>query len=179
MFILWPYAGPCSNSLHQLYSRCSYVCIPMCPWKKSKVVNPEDVSAENTDTKREQDASEFRLPEYSESTTVLVGAVNFLKKPISIFVRLADACYLGNLIEINVPVRFLFVFLGPEEEQHRYKETGRSIAAMMSDKSFLSLAYQFKVCLNKEILVQSPLVAYSKFRLMHGFNLSQKILMLI
>ena len=151
----------------------------MCPWKKSKAVNPEDVSAENTDTKREQDASEFRLPEYSESTTVLVGAVNFLKKPISIFVRLADACYLGNLIEVNVPVRFLFVFLGPEEEQHRYKETGRSIAAMMSDKSFLSLAYQFKVCLNKEILVQSPLVAYSKFRLMHGFNLSQKILMLI
>ena len=46
---------------------------------------------------------------------------------------------------LNVPVRFLFVLLGPEDEQNKYHETGRSIAAMMSDKFFLSLVYNFKV----------------------------------
>ena len=48
-------------------------------------------------------------------------------------------------MEVNVPVRFLFVLLGPEDEQNKYHETGRSIAAMMSDKFFLSLVYNFKV----------------------------------
>ena len=97
-------------------------------------------------TPRDMDLAEFRLPEKSESTTVLVGSVNYLKHPISIFVRLAEGCLLGNLMEVNVPVRFLFVLLGPEDEQNKYHETGRSMAAMMSDKFFLSLVYNFQVC---------------------------------
>ena len=114
--------------------------------KKNENSSENGSIRESPDTTREMDLAEFRLPEKSESTTVLVGSVNYLKHPISIFARLAEGCLLGNLMELNVPVRFLFVLLGPEDEQNKYHETGRSIAAMMSDKFFLSSVYNFKVC---------------------------------
>ena len=38
-----------------------------------------------------------RIPEDSESTTVLIGSVDFLKKPIMAFVRLSEGRQLGKL----------------------------------------------------------------------------------
>ena len=99
----------------------------------------------NIAKKRESTVPGLRFPDMSESTTVLVGSVDYLKKPITAFVRLAHACFLGNLMEVDVPVRFIFVLLGPADDKNRYKEIGRSVAAMMSDKPFLESAYNFKV----------------------------------
>ena len=127
------------------FFRCPCVCMQVCHRRKESSSETGSIENENQ-AGRDVDLAEFRLPEKSESTTVLVGSVNYLKHPISIFARLAEGCLLGNLMEVNVPVRFLFVLLGPEDEQNKYHETGRSIAAMMSDKYFLSLVYNFKVC---------------------------------
>ncbi len=54
-----------------------------------------------------------KLPSDVEVTNVLVGQVDFLKKPISAFVRLANASILGDFTEVPVPTRFVFVLLGP------------------------------------------------------------------
>lgn len=135
----------CTEFTNVFYARCPCVCVQVCHNNHENPSNSRGTKRGTLATSRDMDLAEFRLPEQSESTTVLVGSVNYLKHPISIFARLAEGCLLGNLMEVNVPVRFLFVLLGPEDEQNKYHETGRSIAAMMSDKFFLSLVYNFKV----------------------------------
>jgi len=55
-----------------------------------------------------------KLPSDTEVTNVLVGQVDFLDKSISAFVRLANPSILGDLTEVPVPTRFLFVLLGPK-----------------------------------------------------------------
>ncbi len=75
-----------------------------------------------------------KIPEGAESLTVLVGGVHFLKQPIFVLVRLAQSHLLGNLTEVPVPVRFIFLLLGPCDGQLDYHEIGRSMATLMTDK---------------------------------------------
>ena len=74
-----------------------------------------------------------KIPEGAESITVLVGGVNFLKEPVVVFVRLAQSHLLGDLTEVPIPVRFLYLLLGPEQMLN-YHEIGRAMATLMSDK---------------------------------------------
>ena len=50
------------------------------------------------------------------------------------FVRLNEAVLLESVLEVPVPVRFLFVLLGPSQSNMDYHEIGRSISTLMSDK---------------------------------------------
>ncbi len=75
-----------------------------------------------------------KIPEEAESLTVLVGGVQFLKEPLVAFVRLAQSHLLGDLTEVPIPVRFLFLLLGPDDGQLDYHEIGRAMATLMSDK---------------------------------------------
>nr|XP_015217585.1 PREDICTED: band 3 anion transport protein isoform X2 [Lepisosteus oculatus] len=76
-----------------------------------------------------------------EATLVLVGAVEFLQKPTVAFVRLKEAVELDAMLEVNVPVRFLFVLIGPSQPNMEYHEIGRAISALMADRVFNSAAY--------------------------------------
>lgn len=66
--------------------------------------------------------------------TVPPGCVPFLEQPAAAFVRLNEAVLLESVLEVPVPVRFLFVMLGPNQTSTDYHELGRSIATLMSDK---------------------------------------------
>uniref|UniRef100_A0A8C9YPZ7 Anion exchange protein n=1 Tax=Sander lucioperca TaxID=283035 RepID=A0A8C9YPZ7_SANLU len=59
-----------------------------------------------------------KIPENAEATVVLVGSVDFLEQPTMAFVRLQEAVELESVLEVPVPVRFLFVLLGPPHHQH-------------------------------------------------------------
>ncbi|ELV10660.1 Anion exchange protein 2 [Tupaia chinensis] len=83
-----------------------------------------------------------KIPEDAEATVVLVGCVPFLEQPAAAFVRLSEAVLLESVLEVPVPVRFLFVMLGPNQTSTDYHELGRSIATLMSDKLFHEAAYQ-------------------------------------
>lgn len=50
------------------------------------------------------------------------------------FVRLQEAVELESVLEVPVPVRFLFVLLGPPTTSMDYHQIGRSISTLMSDK---------------------------------------------
>jgi hypothetical protein len=54
-----------------------------------------------------------KIPAGAEASNILVGEVDFLDKPLSAFVRLSQSVLLGDLTEVPVPTRFLFVLLGP------------------------------------------------------------------
>ncbi|EPY72637.1 band 3 anion transport protein [Camelus ferus] len=74
----------------------------------------------------------------SETTLVLVGRVDFLERPVLGFVRLKDPMQLEpkqeKLGQPAVPVRFLFVLLGPEAPNMDYTQLGRAAATLMSER---------------------------------------------
>uniref|UniRef100_A0AAY4DX23 Anion exchange protein n=1 Tax=Denticeps clupeoides TaxID=299321 RepID=A0AAY4DX23_9TELE len=82
-----------------------------------------------------------KIPEDAEATVVLVGSVDFLDQPTMAFVRLQEAVELDSVLEVPVPVRFLFVLLGPPSTSVDYHQIGRSISTLMSDKHFHEAAY--------------------------------------
>ena len=77
-----------------------------------------------------------KIPPGAQASNVLVGELDFLKKPVTAFVRLENACVLGNITEVPVPTRFIFLMLGPPGTPGRYHEVGRAIATLMSDEVF-------------------------------------------
>lgn len=105
--------------------------------------DPEN--AGRSEQKREKSDICNKIPANAQATTVMVGAHDKLSCTISAFVRLAGGCDLGNFAEVNIPVRFMFVLLGPEDGRIDYHEVGRSISTLMSDKIFLESAYQARV----------------------------------
>ncbi|XP_053569229.1 anion exchange protein 2 [Bombina bombina] len=82
-----------------------------------------------------------KIPEDAEASVVLVGCVEFLDQPTMAFVRLQEAVELDSVLEVPIPVRFLFVLLGPSTSNMDYHEIGRSISTLMSDKPFHEAAY--------------------------------------
>jgi sodium bicarbonate transporter 10 len=54
-----------------------------------------------------------KIPKDAEASNILVGELSELEKPLSAFIRLSEAVLLGDLTEVPVPTRFLFILLGP------------------------------------------------------------------
>lgn len=75
-----------------------------------------------------------KIPPGAEAANILVGEVEYLNHQIVAFVRLTKAQVLGDLTEVPVPTRFLFLLLGPMGNQNKFHEIGRSIATLMSDE---------------------------------------------
>uniref|UniRef100_A0AAQ5YJ45 Anion exchange protein n=1 Tax=Amphiprion ocellaris TaxID=80972 RepID=A0AAQ5YJ45_AMPOC len=82
-----------------------------------------------------------KIPKDAEAVIVLVGCVEFLEQPAMAFVRLNDAVLLESVLEVPVPVRFIFVLIGPSQSNVDYHEIGRSFSTLMSDKNFHEVAY--------------------------------------
>ncbi|XP_063744638.1 anion exchange protein 3 isoform X3 [Eleginops maclovinus] len=82
-----------------------------------------------------------KIPKDAEAVIVLVGSAEFLEQPAMAFVRLNEAVLLESVLEVPVPVRFIFVLLGPSQANVDYHEIGRSFSTLMSDKSFHEVAY--------------------------------------
>lgn len=83
-----------------------------------------------------------KIPPGAEASNILVGEVDFLEKTLSAFIRLNSATMMGNLTEVPVPTRFLFVLLGPSSSNSSFHEIGRAMATLMSDEVFHEVAYR-------------------------------------
>lgn len=91
-------------------------------------------SAVDENENRQESDVKSRIPEGAEATNVLVGTLDELEHPVLAFVRLAKGCHLEQMTEVSIPVRFLFVLLGPSDNGELYHQMGRSIATLMSDQ---------------------------------------------
>uniref|UniRef100_A0A8C2IVS3 Anion exchange protein n=1 Tax=Cyprinus carpio TaxID=7962 RepID=A0A8C2IVS3_CYPCA len=78
----------------------------------------------------------------AEASMVLVGALEFLERPTIAFVRLRDAVVLESALETLLPVRFIFILIGPTTTDMDYHECGRAMAALLADKAFNQAAFQ-------------------------------------
>ncbi|KAJ8686552.1 hypothetical protein QAD02_022346, partial [Eretmocerus hayati] len=83
-----------------------------------------------------------KIPPGAEASNILVGEVDFLEKTLSAFVRLSQASIMGDLTEVPVPTRFIFVLLGPSGGISSFHEIGRAMATLMSDEVFHDVAYK-------------------------------------
>ncbi|XP_018910915.2 sodium-driven chloride bicarbonate exchanger isoform X5 [Bemisia tabaci] len=83
-----------------------------------------------------------KIPPGAEASNILVGEVDFLSKPLSAFIRLKQGIFLGDLTEVPVPTRFMFILLGPMGGIGNYHEIGRAMATLMSDEVFHEVAYK-------------------------------------
>ncbi|XP_066250292.1 band 3 anion transport protein isoform X2 [Euwallacea similis] len=111
----------------------------------------EMYSASNEDIRRaKNDAILKKIPPEAQGACVLVGNVDFLEQPAIAFVRLAEAVVIPSLIEVNIPVRFIFILLGPKLSTIDYHEVGRSISTLMANQQFHNIAY--KADSRKELL---------------------------
>nr|XP_032647441.1 band 3 anion transport protein isoform X2 [Chelonoidis abingdonii] len=82
-----------------------------------------------------------KIAEDAEATLVLVGRAPFLDHPTLGFVRLKEAVELDLVLQVPVPVRFLFMVLGPDSPHISYHEIGRAISTMMAERGFRRDAY--------------------------------------
>ncbi|XP_062294423.1 solute carrier family 4 member 1a (Diego blood group) [Scomber scombrus] len=71
-----------------------------------------------------------------EASVVLSGVLSSLEKPVVAFVRLQDSVVMESTMECSVPVRFVFVLMGPSQNDMDYSETGRAMGALMADWVF-------------------------------------------
>ncbi|KAG8306698.1 Anion exchange protein 3 [Homalodisca vitripennis] len=99
-------------------------------------------SSEDLSKKAAKESILKRIPEGSEAAAVLVGAVDFLEQPTTAFVRLAEGVLIPTVTEVTIPVRFLFILLGPLDAELDYHEIGRSISTLMSNADFHTVAYK-------------------------------------
>nr|XP_061799791.1 anion exchange protein 3-like [Nerophis lumbriciformis] len=112
---------------------------PMYDPKQDKSLHP--VSPESHPAAARSLKLLAKIPRDAEAVIVLVGCVEFLEQPAMAFVRLNEAVLLESVLEVPVPVRFLFVLLGPSQSNVDYHEIGRSFSTLMSDKNFHEVAY--------------------------------------
>ncbi|XP_063712930.1 band 3 anion transport protein-like isoform X5 [Symsagittifera roscoffensis] len=87
---------------------------------------------------------EKRLPEGAEVANVWVGSVSFLKSPIMLFVRLAEGVIMSEVSEVRMPMRFIFILMGPVTKHlfmEDYHEIGRAMSTLMSYKDFREACY--------------------------------------
>uniref|UniRef100_A0A3B3Y1V2 Uncharacterized protein n=1 Tax=Poecilia mexicana TaxID=48701 RepID=A0A3B3Y1V2_9TELE len=78
----------------------------------------------------------------SSTCPPLVLHVGFLDRPFLAFVRLQEAVLLDSVLEVSVPVRFLFLLLGPPTASLEYHQIGRSVSTLMADQVFQEAAYR-------------------------------------
>ncbi|XP_036346957.1 electroneutral sodium bicarbonate exchanger 1-like, partial [Rhagoletis pomonella] len=83
-----------------------------------------------------------KIPLDAEASNILIGEVGFLETTLVCFVRLRKASFLGDLTEVPVPTRFIFVAMGGPDSQSNLLEIGRAMGTLMSDEIFHEVAYR-------------------------------------
>ncbi|XP_033728588.1 electrogenic sodium bicarbonate cotransporter 1-like [Pecten maximus] len=82
-----------------------------------------------------------KIPVGAEVLNILVGEVDALDSRLAAFVRLRNAKNLGNISEVPLPTRFLFIMLVPKNAFESSSEIGRCMGTLMTDPFFRETAY--------------------------------------
>jgi len=80
-----------------------------------------------------------KLPKNCEAANILIGQVDFLRQRVMALCRLETAATMGDLTEVAIPTRVVFLLLTPadtidEKEIWHASETARTLGVLFSDK---------------------------------------------
>uniref|UniRef100_A0AAX7USC0 Anion exchange protein n=1 Tax=Astatotilapia calliptera TaxID=8154 RepID=A0AAX7USC0_ASTCA len=73
---------------------------------------------------------------YIKMCVFLTGELDFLQKPAVAFARLSDSVVMESVLESSIPVRFIFLLVGPGHSGINYSESGRAMGALLADWVF-------------------------------------------
>merc|ERR1719239_403259 len=83
-----------------------------------------------------------KIPDGAEAANILVGELDCLKYQVCAMIRLVEGRNIGDITEVPIPTRFLFLLLGPPGSQNKNTEIGRSMSTIMVDEVFREVAYK-------------------------------------
>ena len=75
-----------------------------------------------------------KIPKDSEAASMMVGTMDCLSNFYVAFVRLLKSASIGQLTEVTLPTKFIFILLSPSGYKNEIQEIGRSISTMMIDE---------------------------------------------
>ncbi|MFH4977791.1 hypothetical protein AB6A40_004500 [Gnathostoma spinigerum] len=76
-----------------------------------------------------------------ELAQVFAGTLPTLTKTIFVMIRLTEQTVFCETSEESTPVRFIFIIIGPENNDVCYHEIGRAVSTLMVNKHFNAIAY--------------------------------------
>ncbi|XP_060562154.1 electrogenic sodium bicarbonate cotransporter 4-like [Ruditapes philippinarum] len=112
---------------------------------------PNNLSTPNTDTCPDSPSLAMgemnksfmkKIPSGSEVANLLVGEIPELDQIIAGFVRLKDSCNIGDITEVDLNTKFIFVVLGPKLHLGHCAEMCRCMATLFTDEIFRCVAYR-------------------------------------
>ncbi|VDM92420.1 unnamed protein product, partial [Litomosoides sigmodontis] len=74
-----------------------------------------------------------RLPIGTETAQIFVGVIPNLTKTYFVMLRLSEPATMPEILDGEIPLRFVVVILGPGQPDISYHEVGRSIATLMTN----------------------------------------------
>ncbi|XP_022322169.2 electroneutral sodium bicarbonate exchanger 1-like isoform X1 [Crassostrea virginica] len=106
--------------------------------------NIGDILADSASSAKLNQQFMKKIPDGAEAANILVGELDCLKYQITALVRFTEARSFGDLTEVPLPTRFIFLLLGPPGCQNKNVEMGRAMSTMMVDEVFREVAYRAK-----------------------------------
>ncbi|KAM3726769.1 Sodium-driven chloride bicarbonate exchanger [Dirofilaria immitis] len=94
---------------------------------------------------RENQLSSPRFKLEMMRSLIFVGVIPNLTKTHFVMLRLSEPTTMPEILDGEVPLRFVVVILGPSQPDVSYHEMGRSIATLMTNMEFNSVAYEANV----------------------------------
>ncbi|WAR09936.1 S4A8-like protein [Mya arenaria] len=85
-----------------------------------------------------------KIPPGSQVVNLLVGEVPELPKIIAAFVRLNDACNVGDITEVDLDTKFMFIIIGTKTHLGHCAEMCRCMATLFTDEFFRIVAFRCK-----------------------------------
>ncbi|KAK7507317.1 hypothetical protein BaRGS_00001252 [Batillaria attramentaria] len=85
-----------------------------------------------------------KIPDGAEAANILIGELEGLKYQVCAFIRLQDAKNIGDITEVPLPTRFMFVLMGPKGCLNKIHEVGRAMSTIMVDEVFREVAFKAK-----------------------------------
>ena len=74
---------------------------------------------------------------------MMLGGIPNLRHTLSFFVRLDEASSLGDLTEVTVPTKFIYLLFYPNDSSATpYQEMGRAMSTLLTDEAFGATAYR-------------------------------------
>ncbi|XP_059140068.1 sodium-driven chloride bicarbonate exchanger-like isoform X2 [Physella acuta] len=114
-----------------------------CVRFKSDTVDIETTAPTNQSTELNESFLK-KIPPNAKAASIMVGELDCLTEDVVAFVRLCEDKNIGELTEVPIPTRFIFILLGPTGSQANNSEIGRSMSTMMVDKKFRKTALKAK-----------------------------------
>uniref|UniRef100_A0AAQ4PNF9 Anion exchange protein n=1 Tax=Gasterosteus aculeatus aculeatus TaxID=481459 RepID=A0AAQ4PNF9_GASAC len=122
------------NCLQHTLNHC-FICA--CSQSEEPMITPSgDIQMQTFSVAKKRDTSDN-----VEASIILSGVLDSLQKPVTAFVRLSDSMVMDSSLESPIPVRFVFVLVGPSQSGVDYSESGRAMGALMADWVFCLEAF--------------------------------------